>query len=369
MISPYVNESATYDSNIEQASQDAESGWFMNSEAGLRAGYSAYMIDATALGYGGYRNYADETRDNFGFYGESASLKYGLRERLQVQADEYYHHVSDIDTHGSEMSIGGISPDSVMDVAARAKRNLCHVGLSAGRDMSDKVQLDAGYRYDSARYDEADLADLNGHVGQLEGAYKITEKSAAFATLFGGAQKNSVVAGAADYYGTRLGGETRGTDKISLKAGAGVEQYNRPSGSAGDNKTAFNFDVTANWVVTDKIRLHAGGLNGTSMSSVLPNNASDYTAVWAGAVYRVIPTVGLSLDGIYRIDDYLDPVTVAGGGSVDRKDKGTALSARADYQTPAAFLDLYAQASYESTDSNISDYNETRVTVGVDVKY
>jgi len=368
MISPYVDESGTYDSNINQDSANARDDYFLNSEVGVRASYSAYMIEANALGYGGYRSYADTSDKDFGSGGEIVGVKYGLRERVLVQADESFRHVSDVDTHGSETAIGGISADSVLDAATRAKRDLSHFGASLGRDMTEKVEMDFGYRYDAARYDEAGLANLVGHNGQLEGAYQITDKSAAFATLFGGLQKNSAVDDAADYYGVRLGAKTHGTDKVSIKAGAGVEQYDRPSGT-GDNVTRFNFDAQAVWVLTDKVLLRAGGRNGTLMSSILTDNASDYTVVWAGAVYRMLPTVALSLSGMYRIDDYIDPVTLPDGSSEDRQDKGKGLRARADYQTPASFMSLYAETSYEAVDSNVNNYDETRVSIGANLKY
>ena len=368
MISPYVQEAGTYDSNIDQTPDNVRDDYFLTSEAGVKAGYSVFMLEGSALGFASYRNYADATDKDFGTYGESANVKYGLRERVQIQAEEAFRHVQDNDAHGSDTAIGGISADSVLDAATQSKRNISHGGVSVGRDVSDKVELDFGYRYDGVRYDEAGLANLDGHAGLIEGAYRVTDKSALFATLFGGVQENSIMDGSANYYGARLGAKTRGTELITVKAGAGVQRYDRPAG-VGDDTTAFNFDAMASWVLTDKILVRAGGKNGTMMSSALALNVTDFHVAWAGGVYQVLPTTALSLNTIYRIDDYRDPVELAGGGTINRQDKGTGVSARADYQTPAAFMSVYAEASYQKTDSNVSGYDETRVSVGTNLKY
>ena len=368
MISPYVQESGTYDSNIDQAPSNGRDDYFLTSEVGARAAYSVRMLDCTALGFGSYRNYSDATEKDFGAYGESVSAKYGLREQVEVQADEAFRHVQDNDTHGSDTAIGGISAESVLDAATQSKRNVAHGGVSVGRDVTDKVALDLGYSFDSVRYDAAGLANLDGHAGLLEGSYLVTDKSAIFAAAFGGVQENSIMAGSAKYYGSRLGAKTHGTDLVTIKAGAGLQQYDRPA-SLGSDSTAFNFDGEATWALTEKVSLRAGGKNGTQMSSVLASNPSQFHVAWGGAVYKVLPTTSLSLNTMYRIDEYVDPVTLADGTLGTRTDKGTGVSGRADYQTPKSFLSLYAEASYQKTDSNVSKSDDTRISVGANLKY
>jgi hypothetical protein len=68
----------------------------------------------------------------------------------------------------------------------------------------------------------------------------------------------------------------------------------------------------------------------------------------------------LSLSAAYRQDDYLD---------TDREDDGLGARARLDYTAPAAFLRTYLEVSHETVDSNVADYDETRVSLGANLTY
>lgn len=368
LLSPYVDLAGTYSTDVIQGQFNTEDDYFLDSEIGLRGAYSAYMIDLSALGFGAARNYADHSENDFGAGGDILNLKYGLREQIQVQLDQSYRHLEDLDKHGSEPTVAGISPDSVLDVSSRSQRDVNQAGLSAGRNLTDKIELDLGYRYDAVSYDTDSLADLSSHAGQFEAAYGITDKSAALVTLIGGLQESDVLEDSADYYRARVGVKTRGTDKVYVKVGAGVQQYNRPN-DVGDDKTSLSFDGTANWLATEKIALQAGGRNGTQMSSLYVDNGTEYSVFWAGASYRMMPTVILSMNGAYRIDDYLDAIPAPNNTLIDRTDKGASVHARADYLTPASFMRLYTEASYEKVSSNVSPYDDTRVTVGLSLQY
>ena len=368
MVSPYVDLAGAYSTELSQGPTATEEHYFLDSEIGFKAAYSAYMIDFSGLGFGGARNYAEHSENNFGEGGDVINLKYGLRDQLQVQFDQSYRHVEDLDQHGSELAVGGIAPDSVLDVSSRDERDINQIGLSAGRNMTDKIELDLGYRYDSINYNTASLADLSSHVGQFEAAYGVTDKSAALVTLIGGVQENSVTDDNVDYYQARVGVKTRGTDKVYAKVGAGVQQYDRP-GNVGSDKTSFNFDAMANWLTTDKISLQAGGRNGTQMSSRYVDNSTDHSDFWVSALYQMMPTVLLSAYGEYRVDAYLDDVPGPDNTLVSRTDKGKSIHARADYLTPASFMRVYTEATYEKVDSNVSPYDDTRVVIGLTLQY
>jgi hypothetical protein len=367
VFSPYVNLSGTYDSNVDRTSKDNETDdLFMDSEAGLKLGYSAYQIDFSGLGFLGYRNYSDLTDKDFSYGGEVLKFKQGTHDTVAIEADQTFRKVDDIDQHGSEAAVAGVSPDSVLDASARTERDINSVGLSAGRNLTDKLQMDIGYRFDDVNYDSAEFFDLNSHIGQAEAAYRLTEKTASILTVRGGIQDNGEVSDPANYYTARVGMKTRGTDKLSFKGGVGVQQFDRTD---ADDVTAFNYDLTASLAVTDKIVVQAGGRNGTLLSSLYAVNGAEYDSVWAGAFYTLSPTILLLGDVAYRRDDYLDAVPTA-TGLADRVDDGIAYRVRADYQTPAKFLRLYSQLTYQTVDSTVvTDYEETRVDLGMNLRY
>jgi hypothetical protein len=364
-FNPYADVSGTYDSNIDQSSALKRDDIFTDATLGLRAGYSTYMVEFNGLGFLSQRDYDDATDKNFGAGGELLRLKYGNRDLVEVEADQTFRRVEDIDRYANEAAVGGVSPDSVLDVTARMRRDVNQAGLSAGKNVTDKLEVDAGYRFDDINYDQTSLYDLRNHVGQIEAAYQLTDKTAGLLTVKGALQENLSLDNQAEYYAARLGLKTKGTDKVVFKGGGGAQYYDQAN---GDDRTAFNFDLTSSWAVTEKIILMAGGRNGSQMSSLYADNGVDYRILWLAGTYRVTPAVNITLSGAYRVDDYMEPVTDE-NRIVDRQDKGAAGRLRIDYQAPAKFLKVYTEATYEDMSSNIEDYSDTRIALGAILTY
>lgn len=364
-LNPYVDVSGTYDSNIDQSRVVERDDIFADATLGLRAGYSTYRVEFNGLGFLSQRDYADATDKNFGAGGELLRLKYGNRDLVEVEADQTFRRVTDVDRYANEAAVGGVSPDSVLDVTARSRRDVNQAGLSAGKNVTDKLEVDAGYRFDDINYDQASLFDLRNHVGQVETAYQLSDKTAGFLTVKGALQENLSLDNQAEYYAARLGLKTKGTDKVTFKGGAGVQYYDQAN---GDAHTAFNFDLASSWAATEKIVLMVGGRNGSQMSPYYADNGADYQIFWLGGTYKVTPAISTTLSGAYRVDDYMKPVT-HNNCLVDRQDKGAAGRLRIDYQAPAKFLKIYAEATYEDMASTIEDYNDTRLALGATLSY
>jgi hypothetical protein len=96
----------------------------------------------------------------------------------------------------------------------------------------------------------------------------------------------------------------------------------------------------------------------------------EYISGWAGLGYRWKPSVTFSVRGIYRQDDYLDPVTHQ-GVTRDRVDDRVEGHARVDYLAPGGFLRLYLEGTYDEVDSNFdfADYVDQRVMLGAIIRY
>jgi len=364
-FNPYADVSGTYDSNIDQSRAVVSDDIFTDATLGLRAGYSSYMVEFNGLGFMSQRNYSEATDKNFGAGGELLRLKYGNRDLVEVEVDQTFRRVEDIDRYVNEAAVGGVSPDSVLDITARSRRDVSQAGLSGGKNVTDKLELDAGYRFDDVNYDQASLFDLRNHVGQVEAARQLTDKSAGFLTVKGALQENLSLDDQAEYYAARLGLKTKGTDKVTFKGSAGFQYYDR---SSGDGRTSLNFDLSSSWAATDKIIFQAGGRNGSQMSSLYADNGADYRIFWLGGTYKVTPALSTTLSGAYRVDDYMEPV-VDKNRLVDRQDKGAAGRFRIDYQAPAKFLKVYTEATYEDMSSNIEDYNDARIALGAILTY
>jgi len=366
-LHPYVEGDVTYDSNVNNAPANAKGDTYLDGIAGIRGGYTTYALDLSGLGFIGRRSYNDSSdRGDFTTFGDVLKGKYGTRDQMVIEVDHSFRRVDDFDRYGSEAAVGGISPDSALDASSSDLRDIHQIGVSLGRNLTDKTEFDLGYRFDSLNYDSASLYDLISHYVQAESAYRMTDKTAGTLTLKYGLQRNDTLDETADYTAARIGLKTRGSDKLTFKVGGGVQNYEY--GADNNKKTSFNFDGTALWMATEKLMLQFGGRNGMQLSSLYADNGTEYSIFWAGAACRVSTAVTLSTAASYRKDDYLEPV-LADGLLIDRQDKGTGARVRAEYQTPAAGMKLYAEALYEKVDSNVSSYDKTSVGAGAVLTY
>ncbi len=373
LLSPYIDINATYDSNVYKTRDNEIADTFFEPEFGLRMSSSTETNLLTLRGnaFMSRREYSSESSQDFSSWGDNLSLQYGRPEHFTIEGIQSFRHVQDYDRHASDMESSGLSESMVQDIhTLSAERNINQIGLGATRRLTDKTELTLGYRYCDVLYANDQFLDLDGQVGQIDAAYLMTDKTAAFLSLHGGIQNQEGTDGSATYAIARLGATTRGSDKMAYNAGAGIEHYTRPVASGNESFDTFNFNVTADWYVTEKVTLRCGGLNGTQLSSFYEGNGLNYVSGWAGAGYRWKPSTILSVRGIYRRDSYLDPVP-DGNTTIDRADTRIEAHARIDYTAPANFLKLYFEASLDIADSNINtaDYVDKRIMVGAELLY
>lgn len=364
-LSPFAGLTATYDSNVGRASNNEQDDTFLESSLGLKLDARIQELAFNGLGFVVNRSYADNDQLDFWAWGEALKLKYGSTSRISLEAQQSFRRVEDLDTFGSEAEIGGMSPDAFLDADVRSRRELLEAGAVLEAHLTDKTDISAGYRYNETDYQSDSLFDLSGHGTQIEAAHRITDKSAALLSAQGGLQSSEFVSGDAQYAALRVGMRTWGTDRLSVRAGAGYQQLDRPEDGGTDE--GFNYDATAQWTITDKTRLELEGRNGMQLSSIHRANAVEYSVVRLGLAYRMSSSLALGASTVYRIDDYKDPVA-SGSEMVDRKDEGATIKLRADYLLPAKYARLFAEAVYETVDSNIRDYDVTRANLGIAIQ-
>lgn len=365
-LSPFAGVAGSYDSNTGRTSSDEDDDFFVESDLGLRLDCGIREVQISGMGFVVQRTYADQDDLDFWAGGETLKLQVGNPDKITLEAQESWRRVEDLDSYGSVADIGGMSPDAFLDADVRSRREILEAGTVLTAQLTDKSDVSAGYRYNQTDYSSDNLFDLSGHGAQLEAAHRVTEKTAGMLTLVGGLQESDDVDGEAEYFAARLGVRTRGTDRMSLKAGAGFQQLDRPEDGGTDD--GFNFDAVATWAATDKTSVELEGRNGIQMSSIHLANIVDFSVFRLGVAYRMTPSIGLSASGVYRIDDYADPV-MNEGELVDREDEGVTLKLRADYLIPAKYLRFFGELMYETVDSTIRDYDVSRVNLGVDIGY
>ena len=387
LLSPYLDLSLTDDSNVYKDRYNAIQDFYFEPELGLRISSSSETNLLTLNGDVFYsdRRYESESNRDFDTYGDHLTLRYGNGRKSLIELIQSYRFLDDNDRHASDIESSQLAGEMVEDSnALDLERELHQLGASISRRVSDKLELALSYRYSGTFYPNATASrlagkqylyvpqglDLNGHIWQLDGSLGLTDKTDVFLTLREGLQYQEEMDGPAELTTLRLGLKTQGAAKLVYHAGAGLERYQRPPEIEDDPIWSFNFNASADWFITEKLTFRCGGYNGTQFSSFYVGNAMEYLSGWAGLGYRWKPSTTFSVRGIYREDDYIDPVTM-NEVTQDRHDKRLEGHARIDYLAPGEFLRLYLEATYDEVNSNfeIVEYVDRRFILGATIRY
>jgi hypothetical protein len=387
VFDPFVELAATYDSNVNLQGTNEQSDIFTEIQAGLQMHYEPGWYTVDGRGFVIQRRYTKFTDKDFNNGGERISLISGSRESVSVLVMQSYRLIDDYDrsTYYGE----SISPESqnlslAYDKSMRVKRTLNDVGVILGRDLTDKSGLDLGVSYSAQNYDVQDLYNVADLMAQAEIFYRVTDKSAALITGQYGIEKNKSFAKDASYLVLRGGVKTKSTDKMTLKAGLGVEEYNRDTtivdqnnpdeklygGARNANQQIISADLTATWIATDKITVEVSGRTGIQSAQQYINTLNHVTVGSANAVYQLSDSTTLALTGAYRQDKYMDPV-IENNTQYDRVDNRVAWLLRGDYRPLSQFMTVFGEIGYENAKSTVPDfnYNQLRLSIGVSAHY
>jgi len=387
VLSPYVDLMFAHDSNVYKTSDDKVDDTYLEPELGLRFSSSS---DTNLLSLRGNlffsdRAYSSEGNRDFQTYGDSVLLQIGNGRKSLIELIQSYRHIDENDRHAADIeSTQNLAGQMIEDSSALdLERQIHQLGALISRRMSDKLELGMSYRYFGAIYndDSADRLgaraagmpnglDTDGHILQLDGALALTDKTDATLTLGQGWQYQESTDGAAESTTALLGLRTKRSEKLSARVGAGVQQFQRPEATGDTSEVSFNFNAAMDWFITEKLTFRCGGNNGAQWSAFYSGNGLEYISGWAGLGYRWKPSTTFSVRGVYRQDDYLDPVTHE-GVTQDRKDNRMEGHARVDYLAPGDFLRVYLELMADKVESNFDfvEYDEQRVIVGVNLRY
>lgn len=366
-VIPALSLRAAYDTNIDRVESDEEDVFFTDAELLLRLGLQSNDLQLLGTGFFGHRIFINESDDrDFSSGGQHLNLRYQAQPAFSTSAQQSYRVVEDNDTLGSQSDIGGMNGNNFLDADARSRRKLLEAGMLLEMKPTDKIETQAGYRYNHTDYSNASLFDLKSHTLQLEAGRRLTDKTSAVLIGVGARQESDASDDYAEYSAYRLGLHMKGSDRLQFKAGVGQQHLDRPDNQGSQD--GFHYDATFSLLATDKLTFQTGASNGLQISSLDGGNSVDFALVYLGASFQIRPNFLLSANGVYRVDDYADPVSHR-GQEIDREDKGTALKCRAAYQFPTRNLSLFTEAQHENVDSTVHDYTLNRISLGFDLKF
>lgn len=373
-VRPYAEASVVFDDNVYRAGANEVDDVYFDPKVGLLFRSSA--DEAQVMVSGGLlynrREYMDEDERSTDSYGAGLSLDYGVGEITEAQAVAGYRVIETEDTLGSVAPLRGVERGLIQDIDSSAiEREVMEGGAALKRGLTERTELLLGAMYTSVDYDAAASLDLSGWVAQGLVDYAVTDKLGVFGLARAGSQEQDGDNQTADSLTGQLGVQLALSDKLSLRAGAGVESYSRSlPGQADVDTDNASLSLSLDWQATDKLSLSAGGYNGTQLSSAFTDNAVEFINALVSATYMVSENINVSLRGVYRQDDYVEPVS-RGGLSADREDDRIQIVGRVDYRPPIDNLNLFAQVSTEDVDSSIDaiDYSRTLIAAGLGLAY
>jgi hypothetical protein len=390
VLDPFVEISGTGDSNVQLDTTNEQSDVFAELQVGLQLHYEPGWYTVDGRGFMLFRRYTKFSERDFNNYGERMTLMSGSRDFLSVLLVQSYRVVDDYDRstyYGENVSPESQSLSLAYDKSIRVKRTLNDVGIILGRNLTDKTGLDLGFSYSSQAYDTNQLYDVVDLLAQAELSYQVTDKSAILLTGQYGDENNGSYVNDATYMVVRGGFRTKSTDKMTLKAGVGIEKYTRDTSRANwkdlgvaenavytgprkEETQDLSVDMTATWIATDKITVEATGRTALQSAAQYVNTVDQVGVASANAVYQLSDSTTVALTGSYRRDNYLDPV-FENSILYDRLDERLAGLLRVDYRAPAQFLTIFGEISYEKATSTVPDfnYNQLRLSIGVSVHY
>lgn len=348
-VHPYLDSQLTYDSNVFRAESGEDSDVALSLSPGLKLSqFSDTTLTDIEL-WGKVERYADLNERDHEDVGERLGMTLWDRDTLQVKLSEAFKSFEEFDT-----STGDVE-----------QRNTLGAGIGAGRDVTDKLDLDVGYNFDMTDYESPNLFDWSEHVGSAEVGYALTDKSAAILTSKVGVQTSD---GSEDgtLASVLVGMKTRLTDKVKGRVGAGWYGYDVGS----ETLSLLGYDGRVAWQVAPKVVLNASANNGVEPATQDENNFRTISKVSLAGTWSPIQTVSGTLSGWYMKNDYQEPVTY-GGMLVDKNDETTSVSLRVDYKAPSRFLVLYAETRVESKSASIQayDYDQVVGLVGMTLTY
>ena len=379
-LSPFVDISVTWDSNVFLTEEDETEDFFLDIVPGIAFVNKTERLIVSGRGWGQFRRYQDETTLDSDTYGEKLGAVWGEEDRLTLGVNEKFIHLTDYELGPRSVDTLNLTSQNLMlteDRTERVERDLFDVGPVAEYHVTEKFQVDVGYSYSSVEYETNSLFDWYENRGQIEFRQKITDKSSALINGQYSQQSSDGYTNDSTYYIVRGGWLYEATKKTAFKASAGIESYDFGNTSPlGEDLNAdiFSYDIAATWQATEKILVEGMARNGIQPAAQYASNTKEITLASVGASYDITKSWILSLAGSWRYDDYTGRVVDTDTGELRFKHRrlyGGRL--RLDYKPSVKFYDLYAETTYEDSNTNVTDdygnYDQWRIALGLALRY
>lgn len=369
-ISPFLNASVLYDSNVDfvrEGEEDAlrelgrdkeASGYALQPGFNLLLPGNHWQLDGTAF----YKleEYSADSQDSRENWSESLTwhgeTDQGLGLRLSQTIQQVAQDTSSLENRWDD-------------------RLEMRFGADINKRLTDKTKVGVSGFYDELDYDHPDLFDWDRKGGRLTLSSKLTDKTDGL--LVGGFTTHSSDghSGNADSFTANIGMASRPTAKTTYRTTFGVEHYTGFDGE--DSEIGLSYNIGMQWQAAERVSFNVSGRSMYEPAEDIGQNSMLVSTLGVSMNYRPLARWDLLVGGAYRREDYTRKVasqdtqmvsTDTGGRS--RTDDQLNGHARVTYGLNR-YASLFAGGNYTYTTSSIDDYDYTRwrVNAGVALRY
>lgn len=384
-LSPFVNATLTYDSNVFLEEEDEKDDLFFDIMFGLSAAEHFRSVSLSARAWYMIRQYQEYTEKDHDEWGESASIGIGSVEKTLLEVSQRFRRTEDYErTPGSVEYVNPENQTLILseDRTMRVPRELNDIGVSLTRRLGEKTYVMVSGAFNGNDYDSQGLYDWTEGTYMAQLTRKLTDKTSATLSGSYGSQSSDGLTGSVDFYSLNGGVTMRRSAKLHLDASGGMSWYHAPDGTGPERPGFIDFNVAARWLATENWTLQMSSRNGMQPASQFKNDTMKVT-LFSLSAERPIKTSWLfSMTGAYRYDLYHN--TPAPGGPSAPEDTGEiqndarsgeswsrqwAGHVRLDYRPVRKPYNLFAEVRYEDTESVWFEYVQLRATLGLALRY
>jgi hypothetical protein len=349
-LTPGVELMGVYDSNVAFADDKVNDDFSVILKPSLWVSRKSATVETEASLWGSFEQYARLTELNHTDFGESLFVGLWNRNSVLVKINESFGSYHE----------PGWAPDEIVDI------RLTKAGVSAGKDMTDKLQLDTAYNFNSTDYQFPGLYNWYQNAVQAEIAHAITPKSSAILTGNAGTQNSEGSDSTANFESVLMGAKTRLTRKVQGKIGFGWYGHN----SSVNSISMVGYDAELTWRATPKIDVRALADNAVEPARDQRDNYDIISQMHLSCTWRFNDRFSGTVSASFIQDEY-DQKVVIGDSEVKERDYRTVGRIRLTYAPPARFLTAFAEQGYQARSSNLADsgYDEVMTTIGLAITY
>jgi hypothetical protein len=351
MVRPYVAPFAKYESNVllEEQGKRADTSWGADYGVMLDRALDWYTFSGSLWGMS--EDFDKTSAFDHDDFGDTLKLSISTAGGTRIGFNQEFADREEVD-----YIVGRVEEVLVNRVSA-----------GVGRSVSDKIDVDVAYAFQSHNYDSASLYDWSENQAKGTVGHTLTDKSAGFLSAKIGTQDSDGNRHNGTSYNSILGIRSKSTDKIMVSAGAGLVGLEADEGDIAK----LGYEVSAFWQALEKMNVTVNAEKTVQPAVIARSNYLVVDFLSAGISYFILESLEVKLSTDYEYHQLDQPYVQDDGTTVEKRENIRGGALRIEYRCPARWMKMFLEGRSEDQNSSIagSDYEDRKVLAGMQFQY